>query len=307
MKVSYKNDLKEFYLKKSVIDEKMKHKLKKAKSLDKKREVIEKSKQEREEDKVDDDELNLLRKPFIRMTDYLKQIDDEIKLKYEQYNEFKLNVLYEHVNIYNYNANANDYSHLPENQLKDAQLREFDDKIKSFEEDIETLKEFKSQHILSINKKKEKIDTQIKDLKKKILERQQEYNETEDIEGKKRIYIELVEHKKNLFKIFRKNISIVNIESKTNDSVNKYFTIVIDYTPIKNNQTKLINEKSKMDDAGLGEDKLGEEELGEVKLGDEELGVEELGEEELGVEELGVEELGKTSPPSPQYRPSEHN
>jgi hypothetical protein len=279
MKVSYKNDLKDFYLKKSVIDEKMKQKLKKAKSLDKKKEVIEKSKQDREEDKVDDDELNLLRKPFIRMSDYLKQIDDEIKLKYEQYNEFKLNILYEHVNIHD--------AGVPENQLK-----KFDDKIKSFEEDIETLKQFKSQHILNINKKKEKIDTQIKDFKKKILERQQEYNETDDIEGKKRIYIEIVEHKKNLFEIFRKNISIVNIESKTNDSVNKYSTIVIDYTPIKNNQKKLINEKSEMDDAGLGEEELGEKELGV---------------EELGVEELGVEELGETGPPSPQYRPSEHN
>ena len=70
---AYKQELTEVYSKKSTIDEKMKKKLKKAQSLDKKKEVVESFKQEREEDKVDDDELSLIRKPYIRITDYLKK------------------------------------------------------------------------------------------------------------------------------------------------------------------------------------------------------------------------------------------
>ena len=263
---AYKQELTEVYSKKSTIDEKMKKKLKKAQSLDKKKEVFESFKQEREEDKVDDDELSLIRKPYIRITDYLKKIDDEIKLLYEQFNEFKLNILYENINTNVFNPEI------------------IETEIKRFETDIESLKQLKIKQITKINSKKEDMDRIISDLKIKISERQKEYNETETIEDKKHIYVETVSLKLQLFEIFRKNMSIVNIESKSNDSVMKYSTIVIDYMPIKNNQKKMINDT---DQGEIEQRKAKPVELGEV--------------------ELGEVELGEVGPPSPQYRPSEHS
>ena len=286
---AYTQELKEVYSKKSAIDEKMKKKLKKAQSLDKKKEVIESFKQEREEDKVDEDDVSLIRKPYIRVTEYLNQIDDKLKTLYEKYNEFKLNILYDQVP---------EYSNLTETQSKDQQLKEFDEDIKKFETDIEALKQLKIKQFTKINEKKEEIDQTIKELKLKIYERQQEYNETETIEDKKHIYVETVALKLQLFEIFRKNISVVNIESKTNDSVNKYSTLVIDYLPIKNNQKKMIND-----------DLQGEVLQGEVLQGEsksKETKSVKLGNIDLGEVDLGEVELGNTSPPSPQYRPSEH-
>jgi hypothetical protein len=283
---AYKQELTEVYSKKSTIDEKMKKKLKKAQSLDKKKEVFESFKQEREEDKVDDDELSLIRKPYIRITDYLKQKDDQIKLLYEQFNEYKLNILYENIN-----TNVN-----PEI---------IESEIKRFEVEIEALNQLKIKQILKINSKKEDLDKIISDLKIKISERQQEYNETETIEDKKHIYVETVALKLQLFEIIRKNMSIVNIESKTNDSVMKYSTIVIDYMPIKNNQKKMIND---------GEMEQGKAEQREIEEGKAKQGKTEqlkanqvdLGEIDLGEVELSEADLGKVGPPSPQYRPSEH-
>ena len=278
---AYTQELIEVYSKKSAIDEKMKKKLKKAQSLDKKKEVFESFKQEREEDKVDEDEIGLLRKPYIRIVDYLKQIDDQIKLLYEQFNEFKLNILYENINTNVFNPEI------------------IETEIKRFETDIEALNQLKIKQITKINSKKEDLDRIIKELKIKIFERQQEYNETETIEDKKHIYIETVALKLQLFEIFRKNISIVNIESKTNDSVTKFSTIVIDYMPVKNNQKKMINE-TEQGNVGQGNVGQGNERQGNLGQGNEKP-------LELGEIELGEDELGTTEPPSPQYRPSEHS
>ena len=249
---AYKQELTEVYSKKSTIDEKMKKKLKKAQSLDKKKEVVESFKQEREEDKVDDDELGLIRKPYIRMEDYFKKIDDEIKLLYEQFNEFKLNILYENINTNVFNP-----------EIIEAE-------IKRFEVDIDTLKQLKIKQISKINSKKEDLDKIISDLKIKIAERQQEYNESETIEDKKHIYVETVALKLQLFEIVRKNMSIVNIESKTNESSMKYSTIVIDYMPIKNNQKKMIDEteQREIEQRETGQLKEKPIELGEVELGE---------------------------------------
>ena len=241
---AYKQELTHFYSKKSDIDEKMKKNLKKTKGLDEKKEVIESSKQDREEEKVDDEELNLLRKPYIRMSDYLKQLDDEIAILYEKYNQFKLNILYENITAH-------------EGQLKD---------IEKFETDIEELKKLKIKTILKINKKKEDMDELIKEFKIKISERQHEYNEAESIEEKKQIYTETVSLKLQLFEIFRENISIVNIESNEDDIVSKYSTLVIDYIPIKKNQKK-IGDKLQMVEE-VGEEKPYEVDLGEVELRD---------------------------------------
>ena len=260
MKAAYKQELTDAYSKKMTIDEKMKKKLKKAQSLDKKKEVAESFNQEREEDKVDIESLSSIRQPYIRMSDYFKKIDDDIKLLYEQYNEFKLNKLYENINSNEFTAES------------------LQTEMDRYEKEIDTLKQLKIKQILKKNEKKEDLDKIITDLKLKISERKQEYNETETIEDKKQINIETVSLKLQLFEIFRKNISIVNIESKTGDSVNKYSTIVIDYMPIRNNQKKLT-----------GKARMGEVEEKPVKLGEVELGEVELGE-----------------PPSPQYRPSEH-
>ena len=290
---AYKNDLREFYSKKSAIDEQLKKKLKKYQSLDKKKEVIEKSKQQREEEEVDEDALITIRKPYIRMVDYLKQIDEQLKILYEQYNEFKLNILYDHANTYNYNANMPEYSHLKENQVKDFQVKEFDDITKKFEEDIDILKKLKTKHILKINKKKEVDEEVKKGLKMKISERQQEYNEADNIEEKKQIYLETVELKLQLFELFRENISIVNVESKTDELVYKYSTMVIDYTPIKNNQKKITDKLI-----------IREEKEEPVELGEEELGDVELGQEEL--EQKDNSEYGYGNEPhSPNYKASE--
>ena len=259
---AYKQELTHFYSKKSDIDEKMKKNLKKTKGLDEKKEVIESSKQDREEEQVDEEDLNLLRKHYIRMSDYLKQLDDKIAILYEKYNQFKLNILYENISPH-------------EGQLKD---------IEKFEADIEELKQLKIKTILKVNKKKEDMDELIKDFKIKISERQHEYNEAESIEEKKQIYTESVSLKLQLFEIFRENISIVHIDSKTDDIVSKYSTIVIDYTPVKKNQKKLTDKLQmgvKVDEnkpVKLGEVELDEEELGQVKLGEVELDEDELGE-----------------------------
>jgi hypothetical protein len=267
MKAAYKQELVEVYSKKMEIDEKMKKKLKKAQSLDKKKEVVESFIQEREEDKVDIEGLSSIRQPYIRMSDYFNKIDDDIKSLYEKYNEFKLNKLYE-------NINANEFT-------AEALQTEMD----RYEKEIDEKKQLKIKQILKKNEKKEVMDKKINDLKLKISERKQEYNESDSIEDKKRIYNETVPLKFELFEIFRKNISIVNIESKTGDSVNKYSTTVIDYLPIKNNQKKLT----------------GKSQMGEV----EEKPV-ELGEVELKEVELGEVELGEVEPPSPEYKASEN-
>jgi hypothetical protein len=143
-----------------------------------------------------------------------------MKTVYEEYNDFKLEILYEHTNS-------------GEFQLKE---------IEQYEARIEGLKQLKLKHILKISKKSDQVNEVINDIKIKISERQQEYNETDDIEEKKKIYTETLELKLQIFELIRENISIVNIESTTGDSVNKYSTLVIDYTPIKHNQKKIIKE-----------------------------------------------------------------
>ena len=180
-----------------------------------------KPKKKQEEDSIDEENLNLLREPYIRISEYIKQLNDELKLTYEKYNEFKLNILYEHVNT------------------TESQLTE----LKDYETKIEDLNKSKTKYILKNNKKTEDTLEVIKTLKLNISERQHEYNISEDIEETKTIYTETNSLKTELFEIFRKNISIIDVESVVGDTVNKYSTIYIDYSPIKRNQKKIKTEK----------------------------------------------------------------
>lgn len=219
--IEYQKRLNEYYSKKSAMDKQLKIKLKNTQGLDKKKDVIELSKKQREEDNIDDENLNLLREQYIRTIEYNKQIDDELKLIYEKRNEYELNMLYDII------------------PTTESQLQE----LKKYDTRIEELNQIKTKYILKKNSKKEKLNYNISESKLIISEGQVGYNKSEDIEDKKKIYTETSDYKFSLFEIFKNNTSIINVESVEKDVVNKYFTIYIDYLPIKRNQTKIKTEK----------------------------------------------------------------
>jgi hypothetical protein len=221
MMIEYQKELNRYYSKKSAMDKQLKTKLKNTQGLDKKKDIIELSKKQRQEDNIDDENLNLLREPYIRTSEYIKQLDDELKVTYEKRNEYELNMFYEII------------------PTTEGQLQE----LKKYDTKIEELKKLKTKYILKKNSKKEKSNDVINQTKLIISEGQHEYSESDDIEEKKRIYTETLDMKFSLFAVYKENISIIHVESLEKDAVNKYSTINIDYTPIKKNQKKINTEK----------------------------------------------------------------
>ncbi len=219
--IEYQKELNRYYSKKSAMDKQLKTKLKNTQGLDKKKDIIELSKKQRQEDNIDDENLNLLREPYIRTSEYIKQLDDELKVTYEKRNEYELNMFYEII------------------PTTEGQLQE----LKKYDTKIEELKKLKTKYILKKNSKKEKSNDVINQTKLIISEGQHEYSESDDIEEKKRIYTETLDMKFSLFAVYKENISIIHVESLEKDAVNKYSTINIDYTPIKKNQKKINTEK----------------------------------------------------------------
>ena len=155
---------------------------------------------------------SLVKGNYMRDLDYLKDLDNIILLKTKEFNNYKLEVLYdfEEMNQQTYDA---------------------------YEKEINELKQKRDRHILQ-NKKKimmrnEKIN-QIKNEIKLVLD---QMNAAETLQEKKVFYSELINYKREIFEITQKYLEIIPVVSDNYT----FSTLVIDYNPIQENEKNLDN------------------------------------------------------------------
>ena len=204
--MSYKQELSSFFNEKRKQDAKFKKALKRRTSFKEKQDYIKSyrdiSKLEEGSFKVDNNH-QFERKRFIRDIFYLDNLNKELKEKYDIFNQFKHDVLYE---------------------LVDMNEEQYD----TYDLEIIELKQRRDEYISKRTAKQNEINSKIVEYNIKINEKMDEYYILED---RKEIYKQIIELKKNIFEILEPKLSVLNI-----DGVN---TVVTDYLQIKGNERNL--------------------------------------------------------------------
>jgi hypothetical protein len=154
---------------------------------------------------VDDytSKYELLKGTFMRDLDFIKMINVKLLEKYKNFNTYKLEVLYD---------------------FEEMKQETYD----MYEKEIADLKQQKDKIILKNKKELNDENAIIEKLKREIKERYDEYPESSK-EEQKQLYIEIIEKKKEIFKIKNKYIDIIPVQ----DNTHMLSTIFIDYNPIK--------------------------------------------------------------------------
>lgn len=164
---------------------------------------------------VDDytSKYELLKGTFMRDLDFIKMINVKLLEKYKNFNTYKLEVLYD---------------------FEEMKQETYD----MYEKEIADLKQQKDKIILKNKKELNDENAIIEKLKREIKERYDEYPESSK-EEQKQLYIEIIEKKKEIFKIKNKYIDIIPVQ----DNTHMLSTIFIDYNPIKDININLLELK----------------------------------------------------------------
>ena len=146
----------------------------------------------------------------MRDIDYLKELDNTILLKTKEFNNYKLEVLY-------------DFEEMNQ-QIYDT-----------YEKEINELKQKRDRHIIQNKKKIMERNEKINQIKNEIKLVVDQMNAAETLEEKKVFYSELIHYKKEIFEITQKYLEIIPVISDNYT----FSTLIIDYNPIKENEKNL--------------------------------------------------------------------
>ena len=153
---------------------------------------------------------SLIKGNYMRDIDYLKELDNTILLKTKEFNNYKLEVLY-------------DFEEMNQ-QIYDT-----------YEKEINELKQKRDRHIIQNKKKIMERNEKINQIKSEIKIVVDQMNAAETLEEKKVFYSEWINYKKEIFEITQKYLEIIPVISDNYT----FSTLVIDYNPIKENEKNL--------------------------------------------------------------------
>ena len=158
------------------------------------------------------EKYSLVKGNYMRDIDYLKELDNTILLKTKEFNNYKLEVLY-------------DFEEMNQ-QIYDT-----------YEKEINELKQKRDRDILQNKKKIMKRNEKINQIKNEIKLVLDQMNTAETLQEKKVFYSELINYKKEIFEITQKYLEIIPVVSDNYT----FSTLVIDYNPIRENEKNLDN------------------------------------------------------------------
>jgi hypothetical protein len=213
-------DLDTFFNKKNTFEKKVFRQLKRFNTKEEKKTYLDEANIEKVDLHITDDDYNALRKKKISNAGYIQSLNDEITVKYNEFNQYKLDVLYDF-------------------ELMDQA------KYDALETEINSLKKTRDEFIIKQKKVLEDETKKIDGIKLQIKERVDEFSESSK-EEQKELYSQIITLKKDVFEFLKPKLSMVTIMPNTqifDDMANvEFITLVTDYLPIHNNEQILNKE-----------------------------------------------------------------
>ena len=215
-------DLDTFFNKKKTFDKKVFRQLKRFNTKEEKKIYLDEANIEEKELHITEDDYNIIRQKRLSNAEYIKRLNDVITIKYNEFNQYKLDVLYDF-------------------ELMDQS------KYDALELEINTLKKTRDDFIIRQKKKLDDENKILDSIKLQIKERLNEFTESSK-EEQKELYTQIINLKKDIFEILKPKLSMVTIipNSQIFDDMRsiEYITLVTDYLPIHNNEQPLKNKES---------------------------------------------------------------
>jgi hypothetical protein len=212
-------DLDTFFNKKNTFEKNVVRQLTRFNTKEDKQKYLDGANIERTNLHITDDDYNVIREKKISNSAYIQRLNDEISSKYNYFNQYKLDVLYDF-------------------ELMDQT------KYDELETEINVLKKTRDDFIIKQKRILTDETTKIDSIKLQIKERVEEFAESSR-EEQKELYTQIITLKKDMFEIIKPKLSVVTIRPNTqifDDMSNvEFITLVTDYIPIHNNEQKIAN------------------------------------------------------------------
>ena len=230
-------DLDTFFSKKNTFDKKVFRQLKRFNTKEEKQVYLDEINIEQRNLHITEDDYNLIRQKKISNALYIQKLNDEITSKYNEFNQYKLDVLYDF-------------------ELMDQP------KYDALDLEIKKLKKVRDDFIIKQKKKLEDENKTIDGIKLQIKERLDDYIESSK-EEQKELYTQIITLKKDIFEILKPKLSMVAIIPNTLlfDNNVEYITLVTDYLPVHNNEQPIKATESASESASESEVEIIPEEL----------------------------------------------
>ena len=213
-------DLDTFFNKKNTFEKKVFRQLKRFTTKEEKKTYLDESNIEKVDLHITEDDYNALRKKKISNAGYIQSLNDEITVKYNEFNQYKLDVLYDF-------------------ELMDQE------KYDALETEIKALKKTRDDFIIKQKRVLADETKKIDGIKLQIKERLDEFSESSK-EEQNELYTQIITLKKDVFEFLKPKLSMVTIMPNTqifDDMANvEFITLVTDYLPIHNNEQILNKE-----------------------------------------------------------------
>jgi hypothetical protein len=210
-------DLDTFFNKKKTFEKKVFRQLKRFSTKEEKKTYLDEANIEKKELHITEDDYNEIREQKVRNSEYIQRLNEVITKKYNEINQYTLDVLYDF-------------------EIMDQS------KYDALENEIKTLKKTRDEFII---KQKKKLDDEkriVDSIHLQIKERHDEYAESSK-EEQKELYTQIIGLKKNVFEILKPKLSMVPIipNAQFFEDIHsiEYITLVTDYSPIHNNEQKI--------------------------------------------------------------------
>ena len=215
-------DLDTFFNKKKTFEKKVFRQLKRFNTKEEKKIYLDEANIEEKELHITEDDYNIIRQKRLSNAEYIKRLNDVITVKYNEFNQYKLYILY--------------YFEIMDQSKYDV-----------IESEIKTLKKTRDDFTIRQKKKLDDENKILDSIKLQIKERLDEFTESSK-EEKKELYIQIINLKKDIFEILKPKLSMVTIipNSQLFEDIRsiEYITLVTDYLPIHNNEQPLKNKES---------------------------------------------------------------
>lgn len=212
-------DLDTFFNKKNTFDKKVFRQLKRFNTREEKKKYLDDATIEQTDLHITEDDYNAIREKKTSNAVYIQRLNDEISAKYNEFNQYKLDVLYDF-------------------EIMDQS------KYDALETEINALKKTRDDSIIKQKRMVTDETTKINSIKLQIKERVEEFAESSR-EEQKELYAQIITLKKDMFEIIKPKLSVVTIVPNTqifDDMANvEFVTLVTDYVPIHNNEQKIAS------------------------------------------------------------------
>lgn len=212
-------DLDTFFNKKNTFEKNVVRQLTRFNTKEDKQKYLDGANMERTKLHITDDDYNLIREKKTSSALYIQRLNDGITSKYNEFNQYKLDVLYDF-------------------EIMDQS------KYDALETEIKALKQTRDDFIIKQKRMVTDETTKIDSIKLQIKERVEEFAESSK-EEQKELYTQIITLKKDIFEIIKPTLSVVTIRPNTqifDDMSNvEFVTLVTDYIPIHNNEQNIAN------------------------------------------------------------------